>query len=328
MNTKINYLGLPLKNPIIVGSCGLTNKLENLKKIEEYGAGAVVLKSLFEEQILLEVNKMGKIVADYGSYDNASFDYVKDHISSNEVEKYLQLIKDAKKEINIPIIGSINCYTYDKWIYFAKKIEDAGADALELNINFLPVNVNQSTDDVEKLFEDIISTLKKSVKIPIAIKCGYYFTDLAKFMQRISWMGIGGLTLFNRGFNPDIDVNKLEYKPASIFSDKDDLCNTLRWTAILSDVVRCDISASSGVQTGEDVVKLLLAGASSVQVVSCLYKHGIPYIKELKESVENWMETHEYETINQFKGKMSLKSVKNPNALLRVQFIKHYSGIE
>ena len=327
MSTKINYLDLTLESPIIVASCGLTNNIENIKEMEAFGAGAVVLKSLFEEQISIEINQMDKAVSNYANYSE-SYDYIKNNIGNNEINKYLRFIEDAKKEVNIPIIGSINCHSYDKWLSFAKKIENAGADAIELNIDFLPANVNQSADDIEMLYSNIIAAMKKSITIPFSVKCGSYFSDMAKFMQRISWMGISGLTIFNREFKPDIDIHKMEYKSAPIYGNEDDLCNTLRWTAILSDIIRCNLSATGGVQNGKDVIKLLLAGATSVQVASCLHKNGIPYLKELNSDIEKWMKMYNYTNISDFRGKMSLKSAKNPHSLLRVQFMKHYSGIE
>ena len=327
MNTQVEYLGLSLASPIVVGSCALTSELDNVRKMKEFGAGAVVLKSLFEEQILLEIGKMGRVAINYGYY-NDSYDYIKNHINNDDVEKYLQYIKTVKKEVDIPVIGSINCFSFDKWVYFVKKIEDAGADALELNMNFLPTNVNMSAEDVENLYGDIIGTLKKSSEIPIVIKCGNYFTDMAKFLQRISWMGIKGLTLFNKNVGLDIDIEKMEYKNPCIYSGTSELCNTLQWTAILSNMVRCNISATGGVQIGEDVIKLLLAGAANVQVVSCLYRNGISYIKELKKDLETWMSFNGYDTIEDFRGVLSMKSVKNPDALMRIRLMKDYTEFE
>ncbi len=328
MDISTNYMGLSLRSPIIAGSCGLTNSLENLKALENAGVGAIVIKSIFEEEISYEVSKMSKTVSESSQYYQDAYDYIKNYTTENRLEKYLNFIKKAKNELKTPIIASINCVSFSDWISFIKKIQDAGADAIELNIFELPANVNLSYEDVERLFFDTVAAIRKTMDIPVAIKTGCYFTDMAKFMQRLSWTGIKSLVLFNRFFNPDIDIENLTYKPAKIYSDPSELSQTLRWTAILSKLIKCDLSASTGVKNGEDVVKLLLAGAQTVQVASCLYEKGLDYVKTMNSELIDWMESKNLQNINSFRGKMALIGSENPSAILRTQFMKHFSGIE
>ncbi len=327
MNIFTSYMGLELPSPIIAGSCGLTSSLSNLIKLEESGVGAVVLKSLFEEQITIETNKASKSLSFDSAYQE-SYDYLERYMHDNTLNKYLSLIREAKAKLKIPVIASINCFSFSEWLSFAKQIEEAGADALELNIFILPSDVNLSHEDIESLYSNIISALKKTLSIPVAIKTGSYFTEMAKFMQRLSWMGIRGLVLFNRFYSPDIDIERFIYKPTNIFSAPEEFPNTLRWTSILSSLLKCDISATTGVKTGEDVVKLLLAGAQTIQIASCLYENGLEYVEFLNEELKDWMSKHNFSSLNDFRGKMSIKSYEHPASILRVQFMKYFSGIE
>lgn len=320
------YLGLELKNPIIVGSSGLTNSVKKIKQAEEKGAGAVILKSLFEEQILYN-SYQAKQESIPSNYPEA-VDYITNYTETQHVDKYLQLIKQAKAKTNIPVIASINCVDDAEWTSFASKIENAGADALELNIFILPSDSKYEGKQNEKMYFDIIDKVLKEVTIPVAAKISYYFSGLAKFTQQLSWTGIKGLVLFNRFYSPDIDINNFNLKASNIFSTPEELSLSLRWVAMLSDLVHCDISASTGVHSGEAVVKQLLAGASSVQISSVLYKEGFDKITEFNNFLEQWMKKHNFETIDDFKGRMSFKKAQNPAAYERVQFMKHFSGIE
>lgn len=320
------YLGLELKNPIIVGSSGLTNSIKKIKQAEEKGAGAVILKSLFEEQILYNSHQ-AKQESIPSNYPEAA-DYITNYTETQQVDNYLQLIKQAKAQTNIPIIASINCVDDAEWTSFASKIENAGADALELNIFILPSDSKYEGKQNEKMYFDIIDKVLKEVTIPVAAKISYYFSGLAKFTQKLSWTGIKGLVLFNRFYSPDIDIDNFKLKASNIFSTPEELSLSLRWVAMLSDLVHCDIAASTGVHNGEAVVKQLLAGASAVQISSVLYKEGFDKITEFNDFLEKWMKKHDFETIDDFKGKMSFKKAENPAAYERVQFMKHFSGIE
>lgn len=322
-----SYMGMELKNPIIVGSSGLTNSLENIKEIAEKGAGAVVLKSLFEEQILHEANKTYSQDEVANAYPEAQ-DYITNYTRDSEVDAYLQLIKDAKSAVDIPVIASINCISSSEWISFAKKIEDAGADGLELNIFILPSNPQRGAAENESVYFEIAEKVTKLISIPVALKISYYFSGLAKMALKLSWTGISGMVLFNRFFSPDIDIDTFEVKPSNVFSTADEISLPLRWTAMLSNRLHCDIAASTGVHDGEGLIKLLLAGARAVQLSSILYKNGFGEIPKMLKELEQWMDKHNFKDLEQVVGKMSIKKAKNPAAYERVQFMKYFSGIE
>ena len=207
MNTKIKYLGLELNSPILAGSCGLTANIDNLCKLEECGAGAVVLKSIFEEQIIYDIKRNTHIHAPVGNYGD-SYEYIAQHVAADSVAKYFSLIREAKSKLSIPVIGSINCFSHENWVTYAKQFQESGCDALELNMAIMPFDTTTSTDDVERTFSDIIQSLRKIISIPISIKVGPYFTDLAKFMQQLSWSGIQGITMFNKSLQVDIDIDQ------------------------------------------------------------------------------------------------------------------------
>ena len=326
MDTKTKYLGLELKSPIVAGSCGLTADVDKMVQMEQAGAGAVVLKSVFEEQIIYDINRNTHIVAPTDNYGD-SYEYIAQHVADDSLEKHFSMIREAKRRLSIPVIGSINCFSYENWLTYAMKFQEAGCDALELNMAILPYETSLSSDDVERTFTQIINTLRKSVSIPISIKVGTYFTDMAKQMQQFSWMGIQGVTMFNKSVQVDIDIENEMLKNAMYLSTPEDLFNTLRWVAILSKKMRCDISASTGVSSADDVVKMLLAGAGTVQVVSCLYKNGIGYLRELNEGLTAWMQRKGYENIQQFRGKLAVQPTDKASVALRSQFMKYFAEI-
>ena len=326
MDTHTRYLGLDIESPIIAGSCGLTNDITNLEKLEAAGAGAVIVKSVFEEQIIYDIKRNLSMMAPTDNY-GMSYEYIASHVADDSLGKHFDLIKEAKKRLHIPVIGSINCYSFENWMTYTQRFQEAGCDALELNMAILPYETTLSCEDVERLFSDIINTLRKSVTIPVSIKVSQNFTDMANFMQRLSWMGINGITLFNKPLNVDIDIEKMELCHAPSLSTPDELYNTLRWVAILSKKLRCDISASTGVHTASDVVKMLLAGAGTVQVVSCLYKNGVDYMRQLNEGLVGWMKEHGYDSIEQFRGRLAVKSSDQASMFFRTQFMKHFAQI-
>ncbi|MGM0566591.1 MAG: dihydroorotate dehydrogenase-like protein [Bacteroidota bacterium] len=320
------YLGLKLKNPVIVGSSGLTNSLEKIKNAEQNGAGAVVLKSLFEEQILYNIHE-AKNESIPSNYPEAA-DYISNYTQTQQVDKYLKLIKDAKANTTIPVIASINCVSDQEWTSFASKIQDAGADALELNIFVLPSDNKQSGADNEKVYFKILDKILKEVDMPVAVKVSYYFSGLARFLTKLSWTGIKGIVLFNRFFSPDIDIDTFKIKATNVYSTPEELPISLRWVAMLSEQVHCDIAASTGVHDAKALIKQLLAGANAVQMSSIFYKKGFEVIPGMLEELESWMNKHNFSTIKDFNGKMSFKRAENPAAYERVQFMKHFSGIE
>lgn len=326
MDTKTRYLGLELKSPVIVGSCGLTSDVDKMVRMEQAGAGAVVVKSVFEEQIAHDIKCNTSIIAPSDSY-GMSYEYIAMHVADDSLEKHFAMIREAKQRLTIPVIGSINCFSYESWVSYARKFEEAGCDALELNMAILPYETTLSADDVERTYSQIVNTVRKTVSIPVSVKVGTYFTDMAKQMQQLSWMGIQGVTMFNKSVQVDIDTETETMKNGSWISSEGDMYNTLRWVALLSRKMRCDISASTGVFSANDVVKMLLAGAKSVQVVSCLYKNGIEALRGLNEGLQQWMSHKGYEHIEDFRGKLSVAPSEKASVAMRTQFMKYFAEI-
>lgn len=324
-NLTTTYLGLKLKNPLIAGSSGFTDSIDKLKAIEKQGAGAVVLKSLFEEEIIHEMEEtFTKMTAENflypETYNHFEYEDIEDTLGS-----YIKLISDAKKELSIPVIASINCVTSQKWTHFAKELEDAGADALELNAFVLPSNFNKTTEENEKLYEEIVKEVQKHTKLPIALKLSYYFSSLAPTLQKLSKSGVGSLVLFNRFYSPDFDLKTLQVKPSNVLSHPEEITQSLRWVAIMSGRVGCDLSASTGVHDGKGFIKQLLAGANTVQIASTLYKNSYDVIGEMLGDLNKWMDENEFKSVDDFRGKLSQKNVKDPAAYERVQFMKYFS---
>ncbi len=319
------YLGLTLKNPLIVGSSGLTDSVEMIKKIEQSGAAAVVLKSIFEEEILLEADITTEEAVKNG-FTLEAFDYFDYKIKNDNLTKYIALIRDVKAAVSIPVIASINCISSHEWPYFAKKIAAAGPDALELNIFSLPTKLNKTASENEQVYYDIVEKLKKEIDIPLALKISYYSSNLGAQILNLSKAGIDGLVLFNRSFSPDFDIDKFTVTTSNVLSKADELPISLRWVAIMSDRVKCDIAASTGVHDGEAMIKQLLAGATAVQVVSTLYENGVGYIKTILADLEKWMARHDFQSLDDFRGKMSQKKSDDPALYERVQFMKYFRG--
>lgn len=327
VNLETTYMGLKLKNPLIVGSSGLTNSVENIKEIARFGAGAVVLKSLFEEQINNAASMTLSKHLEANSYPEAE-DYIRNYTRENDVAAYLDLIEKSKQAVDIPVIASINCISNSEWVNFAKLIEKAGADALELNVFVLPSDPNVDAAKNESLYFDIAERITQVVNIPVAMKISYYFSSLAQTVIKLSWTGIKGIVLFNKFYSPDIDIEHLEIKSSNVFSNPSDITTSLRWVAMLSSRVHSDLAASTGVHDGNGLIKQLLAGAKAVQVASVLYKKGFQEIETMLDTLAGWMERKNFSNIADFVGKMSVEEAKNPAAYERVQFMKHFSGIE
>ncbi len=321
------YMGLKLKNPIIAGSSGLTNSVAHILDLEKNGAAAVVLKSLFEEQIRFEISKTIN-ESHSGNYYPEAEDYIHNYSRENKVDAYLELIREAKQKATIPVIASINCVSASEWISFARKIEDAGADALELNIFILPSDPYQSGEENEKVYFDIVNKVKKQLSIPLSVKLSNYFSGLAKTALKLSWTGIDGIVFFNRFFSPDIDIEKFKVTATNVFSHPEEMALSLRWVAMLSDRLHCDIAASTGIHDGKAIIKQLLAGARAVQIASAFYKNGFEIIPGMLKELEDWMEHQGFKKLDDFMGKMSVKKADNPAAYERVQFMKHFAGIE
>jgi dihydroorotate dehydrogenase (fumarate) len=328
MDLTSSYLGLKLKNPIIAGSCGLTGNLDGIVSLEEHGAAAVVIKSIFEEEILLDVKEQ-IIEAEKNPliYSGLSetLDYIDLHIREDNLGKFLQLIRDARDAVSIPVIASVNCISDEDWTHFTSKMEQAGADALELNMFLNPADFKNK--EFEKAYFRIIEKVLAKVKIPVSLKISKYFTRLGLSVKALSETGISGLVMFNRFYTPDIDIQNMELSRPHMYSSPDEMYETLRWIAIMSERVPCNLAASTGIHTGEDVIKMLLAGASAIQVVSTLYKNGPEQIKHILNKLEDWMSEHGFDSLEQFRGKISRKYGADPAAFERMQFMKHFSEI-
>ena len=322
-NLNVKYLGLDLKNPIIAGSSGLTNSIENLKAIEEAGAGAVVLKSIFEEEIYLEfAHEFSKL----GPMDNnlEFLDYYDYQIKKDNLKRYLSLIKEAKKVLTIPVIASINCVTAHEWGFFAKKVEDAGADALELNMFILPTNLAQTSQDNESMYFDIVSRIASKVKIPVSLKISSYFSNLGGIIRDLSFSEIKGLVLFNKFYSPDVDIDHQKIVGSDVLSHNSDYKLSLRWIGMMANRVNSDLSASTGIHDWQTVVKMLLVGATTVQVVSALYQDGFSVLTDMVQNLEKWMESNGYASIADFKGKLSMDNSTNLAEFERVQFMRNF----
>jgi dihydroorotate dehydrogenase (fumarate) len=326
-NLETTYLGLKLKNPVVVSSSGLTNSVDKIKKLEEAGAAAVVLKSLFEEQINHEINH--EINTGHGFDYPEAVDYIRGYTRDHSVASYLQLIRDAKAATDIPVIASINCFSADEWVNFAQEIQDAGADAIELNVFRINTNKNSAAEEYEQLYFDIAEMVNEVISIPVSMKIGPYFSNLVKMVDRFSVSGVKGVVLFNRFYEPDIDIHTLELKSAEIFSTPADIRQSLRWVAITSSNVKnIDIAASTGIHDGAAIIKQLLAGAQVAQVCSAVYKNGPAVITRMVDFIEQWMKEKNFTNVADFRGKMGYRNIKNPVMYERAQFMKYFSNFE
>ena len=321
---KTSFAGLSLRNPIIICSSGLTNSAGKNKRLAEAGAGAIVLKSLFEEQIMLEADQL----KDPAFYPEAS-DYLEEYIREHKLAEYLTLIKESKKECSIPIIASINCYSDSEWVDFAKQIQEAGADALEINILALQSDVQYTYGSFEQRHIDILRHIKQTVTIPVIMKLGDNLTNPVALIDQLYANGASAVVLFNRFYQPDINIENMEQVSGEVFSTSADLATPLRWIGIASSVVnKIDYAASGGVANPEAVVKVILAGASAVEVCSAIYQNTNAFIGESTRFLSAWMERKGFNNIAQFKGKLNIKDVQGINTFERTQFLKYFGKKE
>ena len=320
------YMGLKLKNPVIAGSSGMTESVESVTKAADAGAGAVVLKSLFEEQIH---NESGYAIdsneQDY--YYAQAEEYIRNYTRGNDLREYLDLISGCKGAVDIPVIASINCVSSSEWTDFAVQAQRAGADGLELNMFMLPSDPERDSGQSEQVYLDVLEKVTGLISIPVAAKISYYFSGLANMVEKIASTGISGLVMFNRFFSPDIDIDKFEVKSTNVFSSPQDLSLSLRWVAMLSSRVPCDIAASTGIHDGTALIKQLLAGAKAGQIASVLYSEGYEVIGAMLGELDAYMERHNFSTLDEMVVKMSFEKSGNPAAYERVQFMKYFSGI-
>lgn len=322
IDIKTSYAGLTLRNPLIAGSSGLTNHPSKIKEFEKAGAGAVVLKSLFEEQIEMQSENLLR----HSDYPEAA-DYIRNYVKANQVTDYIELIKETKSQCSIPVIASINCYKAGLWVDFARQLELAGADALELNIFFMETALSYDDRELAASYIDIVRKVKEVVSIPVIVKIGKNFSNIPALVQTLKVNGADGVVLFNRYYQPDIDINSLQIVSGNVFSSHSDLSDTMRWTAIVSGLVPgIDIASSTGIHDWEDVIKCLLAGASAVQLCSALYTHGGEIISQILVCMEEWMHQSHFDSLGEFAGRLNYKNIPDPSLYERSQFMKYFSN--
>jgi len=321
LHTK--YLGLDLKNPLVASSGPLTGRIDTLKKLEEAGAAAVVLPSLFEEEIVRE----GVEIAMLYDYQNEGFGEAQTYLPEMETyntgpETYLQLVRQAKQSLTIPVIGSLNGTSNGGWIHYGRMIEEAGADALELNIYYLAADPEMTAQQVEEQYLELVASVRGAVSIPLAVKVGPFFSSMANMAKRLFHAGADGLVLFNRFIQPDIDLDTLTVESRLVLSSRDELWLPLRWIAILRSYFNQSLAATRGVHTSEDVIKLLLAGADVTMTTSGVLKHGPGLISDLLVGLRTWLEEKEYVSVEQMKGSMSQRNSPDPAAFERANYVK------
>jgi dihydroorotate dehydrogenase (fumarate) len=326
INIATKFMGLNLHNPIIVSSCSLTHSAEGVKRCAEAGAGAVVLKSLFEEQINADVRKM--IDGSTPAFHPEEYDYIAGMGLSSSADEYLNIIEASKEAVEIPVIASLNCISDSKWTEFAKYIEAVGADALELNIALMPREFDEDPDKIEDKICGIVSTVKHHINIPVAVKLGPYFTSMPRIAKKVRQAGASALVLFNRFYQTDIDIYGKSYLSKNKFSSPAEMSNTLRWISILYQKIGCSLVANTGIHDGEALIKQILVGARAVEICSTLYIHGLGHIAVMLEELKQWMMDQGYETLDDFRGKMSQKYAAEPDYFERQQYIRALVGID
>lgn len=326
VDLSTSYLGLQLKNPLIIASSTLVQNVPGIKEAEAAGAGAVVLRSLFEELIREEAQKQQS-----GMYSGhpEEYDYILSELNLQYgPQNYLKLISEAKTKVNIPVIASINCTSPKWWLSYAKQVEQAGADALELNLSLMPTDPGKTSLDIEQEFLNVIKTARDNIKLPIAVKIGPYFTSLSRFANQMCGSGIKGLVLFNRFYQFDIDIDKNEIVGANWYSHPSEMSLSLRWISVLYRHINCELAATTGIHDSKAVIKQLLAGAQVVEIASTIYLNGFAVVKKILSELTAWMDQHHYAKISDFRGSLSLSKQKNPELYERLQYIKALTGIE
>ncbi len=320
-----SYLGLELKNPVIIASSTLVQNLQGVQEAEASGAGAVVLRSLFEELIREKEESSGQVYSGHPE----EYEYIMSELNLQYGAKnYLELIQELKSTVKIPIIASVNCTTPKLWIDYAKQIEIAGADALELNLSLMPTDPGLSSLDIEQQFLSIIKTARENIQLPLAVKIGPYFTSLSRFANQICGSGVSALVLFNRFYQFDIDIEKNEVRGANWYSTPSEMSLSLRWISILYKNVNCELCATTGVHDSAGVVKQILAGATAVEIASTVYLNGFSVVGKILKELSDWMDNNSYAALENFRGKLSLRQRGDPEIYERLQYIKALAGID
>jgi len=329
VDLSTNYLGLQLKNPIVASASPLSKKVDSVQRLEDAGAAAVVMYSLFEEQITHESNALDHFLNSGTESFAEALSYFPDLEKYNVgPEEYLELVARLKKAVSIPVIGSLNGFTTGGWVEYAKKIEQAGADALELNIYSIPTDPLMTAADLEQSYIDLFTDIRKNLNIPVAVKLSPYFTSPANLAVRLAKAGANGLVLFNRFYQPDLDTETLEVVPSLHLSTSADLLLPLRWTAILYGRVQADLALTSGVHTSQDAIKAVMAGAAVAMMASELIAYGAGRITVIVDEMGKWMEEYEYTSVKQMRGSMSQKAVADPTAFERANYMKALTSFD
>ena len=322
-----SYLGLTLRSPLVASAGPLSESIDDIRRIEDAGAGAVVLYSLFEEQITLESYQLDHHLSHGTESFAESLTYLPDvHDYKLGPDAYLEHIRRAKAAVSIPVIGSLNGVSTGGWISYARKIQEAGADALELNVYFIPTDPALTSAEVEQTYVDLVRDVTRSVGIPVAVKLGHFWSAFANVAARLDGAGARGLVLFNRFYQPDFDLDNLEVVPSLTLSSSYELLLRLHWTAILYGHVQADLAVTGGVHTAEDVLKAMMAGARVAMMTSALLRHGIEHLGAVRDGLLAWMEAREYESVRQMQGSMSYRSVRDPSAFERANYMKVLSS--
>jgi dihydroorotate dehydrogenase (fumarate) len=329
VDLSTTYLGLQLKNPVVASASPISKKLDGIRSLEDAGAGAVVMYSLFEEQIVQESLALDYYLSRGTDTYAEALTYFPDLQNYNiGPDEYLNLIRKAKQTVSIPVIGSLNGVSTGGWIDYAKKIEQAGADGLELNMYYIPTDLNLTSQELEQSYIDLVKDVHDQIHIPLAVKLSPFFTSLPNLCGRLVQAGASGLVLFNRFMQPDLDIETLEVTPNLVLSSSDELRLPLRWVAILYGRLEADLALTTGVHTAQDVLKAMMAGASVAMMASSLLKNGVKHLGEVLAGVQTWMETFEYESIQQMKGSMSQRSVAEPSAFERANYMKALTSFD
>lgn len=323
MNLTTKYMGLELRNPLIASAGPLSETVDGIKKLEEAGVGAVVMFSLFEEQLQQEASMLNDAL-EAGTESSAEGLSYFPHADDYKVgpEQYLEILHKASQQVQIPIIGSLNGISSKGWSEYARKMQDAGAKGIELNLYYIPTDPKMSATSVENHKADVVKAVKAAVTIPVAVKLSPFFTSMASMARKMKRAGADALVMFNRFYQPDFDLNELTVSPTLHLSSAEEIRLPLRWLAILRGQLRISLAATTGVQTSTEVVKYLLAGADAVMSTSALLRHGPGYAATLLDGLQKWMEEHEYRSVKQMKGAMSQKAVADPTAFERANYIK------
>lgn len=329
MKVQTTYMGLTLDSPIVVSACTLSEQIDNIVMMEDNGAGAVVLFSLFEEQIKKEEALFKTVQSETTNTFAEASDYFPDLDDFNVgTDEYLENIRKAKERVKIPIIASLNGITNEGWIDYSRMMEQAGADGIEVNIFFIPTDPGMSSSEVEHRYLNIIESIKRSVKIPVAVKLNPYFSAMGNMSLRMQDAGADALVLFNRFYQPDFDIDELIIKTDLHYSEPGEIRLPLLWIALLYGKVKISLAATTGVQSAIEVIKYILAGADVAMTASSLYKNGIPYLRTMNKELQNWMYRMGFDTISSFKGSMSQRHISDPSAYERANYIKILEGVK